>query len=146
MREDEICHLIRIIGNKMRARGDANLKERGLTFSQLQVLIALYRNEGTMTQKQLEQELNVAHPTMVGLLQRLEKNGYVEFGSDENDKRIKVVRHTEKALELKEETRQRIHEMSVKMFSRLNDREKEELYEMLNTISEELNEEQGEKI
>ena len=70
----------------------------------------------------------------------------MEFGSDENDKRIKVVRQTEKALELKEETRQRIHAMSVKMFSRLNDKEKEELYGMLNTISEELNEEQGEKI
>ena len=146
MREDEICHLIRLISNKMRAKGDANLKERGLTFSQMQVLIALYRHEGTMTQKQLEQELNVAHPTMVGLLQRLENNGYVEFGSDENDKRIKVVRQTEKALELKEETRQKVHKMSVKMFSHLSDEEKESLYGMLNRISEDLNEESREII
>ena len=143
MSENEIIHLIRMISNRMRARGDANMKKRGITFSQLQVLIVLNKHNGTMTQKELEHELNVSHPTMVGLLQRLEKNGYVSFKTDNNDKRIKIVKESKKALKFKEETQQRIHDMSVTMFQNLNDKEKEELYRMLNVINDDLNDGQG---
>ena len=82
MREDEINHLIRMISHKVRAKGDADLKERGLTFSQLQVLITLHRHGGSMSQRELEKELNISHPTVVGLVQRLEKNAYVESWTD----------------------------------------------------------------
>lgn len=143
MREEEIIHRIRMISNRMRARGDANMKERGLTFSQFQVLIILNKHDGTMTQKELEREMKVSHPTMVGLLQRLEKSGYVVFKSDKNDKRIKIVKETKKAINFKEETKQRIHDMSVKMFKNLNDKDKEELYRMLNVINDDLNDGQG---
>ena len=146
MREDEINHLLRMISNKIRARGDADMKERGLTFSQLQVLVTLHRHGGQMSQKELEKELNIAHPTIVGLVQRLEKNGYVETWTDEEDKRIKHVRQSEKALKMKEEARQRWNDMSMRMFRNLSETEKEELYRMLNVISDGLNEEQGGRI
>ena len=143
MREDEIIRLLRKINNKMKAIGDADMKEKELTFSQLQVLRAIHRHDGTMTQKELEHELNVSHPTMVGLLQRLEKNGYVSFKNDKDDKRIKIVKESKKALKLKEEIKQNIHDMSLKMFKNIDDNKKEELYQLLNVINNDLNEEQG---
>ena len=146
MREDEINHLIKMISNKIRARGDADMKERGLTFSQLQVLVTLHRHSGQMSQRELEKELNISHPTIVGLVQRLEKNGYVETWTDETDKRIKHVKQSEKALKMKEEARQRWNDMTTRMFRNLSETEKEELYRMLNVISDGLNEEQGGRI
>ena len=146
MREDEINHLFKMISNKIRARGDADMKERGLTFSQLQVLITLHRHDGEMSQRELEKELKISHPTIVGLVQRLEKNGYVETWTDETDKRIKHVKQSEKALKMKEEARQRWNDMSMRMFRNLSETEKEELYRMLNVISDGLNEEQGGRI
>ena len=143
MREDEINKLIRMISHRIRANGDANLKERGLTFSQLQLLVTLHRSGGEMSQRELKKELNVAHPTIVGLVQRLEKNGYVKTWTDETDKRIKHVKESEKALKFKEDSRKRWHDMSKRMFRNLSDDEKEELYRMLNVISDDLNEEQG---
>ena len=146
MREDEINHLIKMISNKIRARGDADMKERGLTFSQLQVLVTLHRHSGQMSQRELEKKLKISHPTIVGLVQRLEKNGYVETWTDETDKRIKHVKQSEKALKMKEEARQRWNDMSMRMFRNLSETEKEELYRMLNVISDGLNEEQGGRI
>ena len=146
MREDEINHLIKMISNKIRARGDADMKERGLTFSQLQVLVTLHRHSGQMSQRELEKELKISHPTIVGLVQRLEKNGYVETWTDETDKRIKHVKQSEKALKMKEEARQRWNDMTTRMFRNLSETEKEELYRMLNVISDGLNEEQGGRI
>ena len=146
MREDEINHLIRMISHKVRAKGDADLKERGLTFSQLQVLITLHRHGGSMSQRELEKELNISHPTVVGLVQRLEKNAYVESWTDETDKRIKHVKQSEKALKMKEEMRRRWSDMTTQMFHRLTDEEKEELYRMLSVISNDLSEEQGGRI
>ena len=146
MREDEINHLIKMISNKIRARGDADMKERGLTFSQLQVLITLHRHGGQMSQRELEKELNISHPTIVGLVQRLEKNGYVKTWTDETDKRIKHVKQSEKALKMKEEMRQRWNDMTTRMFQDLSEIEKEELYRMWKVISDSLNEEQGGRI
>ena len=146
MREDEINHLIKMISNKIRARGDADMKERGLTFSQLQVLVTLHRHSGQMSQRELEKELKISHPTIVGLVQRLEKNGYVETWTDETDKRIKHVKQSEKALKMKEEARERWNDMTTRMFRNLSETEKEELYRMLNVISDGLNEEQGGRI
>lgn len=143
MNEEKIHHLIRCISNRMRAIGDANMKEKGLTYSQLQVLIAIDRHDGITTQKQLEHELNVSHPTMVGLLQRLEKNAYVDFENDSVDKRIKVVKLNRKAKKLKEETIKEIKQMSDRMYRRLNDKEKKELQRMLKIINEDLNDDKG---
>ncbi len=143
MREDEINHLLKTISTRIRSRGDADLKERGLTFSQLQVLITLHRHGGEMSQRQLEKELSVSHPTIVGLVQRLEKNGYVESWTDETDKRVNHIRQSAKALQFKEESQRRWRDTTTRMFRNLSEEEKEELYRMLNVISDDLNEENG---
>ncbi|MBO7698548.1 MAG: MarR family transcriptional regulator [Erysipelotrichaceae bacterium] len=140
MREDDISRLIKHINFKVKTRGDSVMKKRDLTFSQMQVLFALERNGGSMSQKQLEDKLGVAHPTVVGLVKRLEKNDYVRSIIDENDKRKKIIEESENARRFKDEMKSQLHEISLKMFAKLNEEEKEELFRMLTIINDSLSE------
>lgn len=76
-----------------------NLKEWDLTFSQLQVLKYLQMHHGETMQKEIEREFQVSHPTIVGLVSRLEKNGFVTTRVDTKDRRNKIVSLTDKARE-----------------------------------------------
>ncbi len=96
-RENDIGFLIKRIDRKAKARMDASLNRYGLTFSQSQILFLLYKNGGRLTQKQLQDLMNVSHPTIVGLIQRLEANGFVRSYADREDRRCKIVERTEKA-------------------------------------------------
>ena len=136
MREDDINRLIKHINFKVKAKGDAMMKKRGLTFSQMQVLFALERNGGRMSQKELEEKLQVAHPTVVGLVKRLEKNDYVRSIVDENDKRKKIIVVSKNAKKFKDEMSEQFHKISLKMFEKLNENEKEELFRMLSIIND----------
>lgn len=53
---------------------------------------------GKATQKEIEDHLQVSHPTIVGIVSRLEKNGFVACSVDEKDRRNKIVCATCKAL------------------------------------------------
>ena len=140
MREDDINRLIKHINFKIRAEGDSAMKKRGLTFSQMQLLFALERNGGSMSQKQLEEQLGVAHPTVVGLVRRMEKNGYVKSVVDENDRRKKIIVTGRNAVKFKDEMNRQFHEISMKMFAKLNEKEKEELFRMLSIINDSFSE------
>lgn len=94
---ENVSYLIKTISDKMRASADADLKKHGLTFSQLRVLGFLHSRGGSATQKEIERHLDAAHPTVVGLVARLERNGFITFFADEADRRNKVVQMTEKA-------------------------------------------------
>lgn len=97
MESKDIGHLLKAINEKMRVRFDNQLKKNDLTYSQSQVLFFIDCNGGSVTQKQIEAFLEVSHPTVVGLIARLEKSGYIRCHTDKNDKRNKIVCQTEKA-------------------------------------------------
>lgn len=138
MREDDISRLIKHINFKVKTKGDTVLKKRDLTFSQMQLLFTLERNGGSLSQKELEEKLGVAHPTVVGLVKRLEKNDYVKSIIDENDKRQKIIIVSKNAQKFKDEMSKQFHEISMKMFEKLSDEEKEELFRMLSIINDSL--------
>ena len=91
MEEQTVSDLIKAINAKMRTQADAEFKKYDLTFSQVQVLCFIKKQGGETTQREIESFLKVSHPTVVGLVTRLEKNEY------EKDKRNKRVILTDKA-------------------------------------------------
>ena len=97
-RNEDIGYLIHKIDNKIKTNIDNHFKIHDLTFSQSQVLHLLSKNGGTVNQKQLQTMMNVSHPTMVGLVQRLESNGFVTTAPDNMDRRNKIVSLTEEAV------------------------------------------------
>ncbi len=97
MQELHIGFLLKSITDKLYARADADLKAKGLTMAQCRVLAFLNGHDGQATQKEIEVYLDVSHPTVVGLVARMEQNGFVTYCPDPSDKRNKLVTLTEKA-------------------------------------------------
>jgi MarR family transcriptional regulator for hemolysin len=78
-----------------RQRLDRRLKHLGLSQSQWLVLLKL--PEDGLTQKLLAEAVGVEGPTLVRLLDRLERNGWIERRPCPDDRRAKRVRLTPKA-------------------------------------------------
>ncbi|MBQ3376195.1 MAG: MarR family transcriptional regulator [Erysipelotrichaceae bacterium] len=95
MQKSDIMMLLTKINWNMKAVADAGLKRDNLTYSQINVLFFVRKSGGRVSQKEIEEYLKVSHPTVVGLVQRLENTGYIICERDENDKRNKLVSTTD---------------------------------------------------
>lgn len=85
---------------------DKRLRPLGLSQAKWMVLLFLARNGDGLTQKQLSECLGVEGPSLVGTLDRMEADGWVERRVSESDRRAKTVHRTDKAMELTREIKQ----------------------------------------
>lgn len=97
MPQKDIGYFIKNINDRLKVKADADMKRYGLTLSQSRVLAFLHDKGGMATQKEIEIFLEVSHPTVVGIVSRMEQNGYLTCRMDEGDKRNKLVALTKKA-------------------------------------------------
>lgn len=97
MEQFQIGCLLKMITDKIKMRADADLAQQGLTLTQSRVLGYLDRSGGQATQKEIEGFLQVSHPTVAGIISRMEQNGFVRCRLDPADKRSKIVSQTERA-------------------------------------------------
>ena len=89
---ESIGFLLARIHNNMDRQANNNLKSSGMTFSQMRILYYLLKHgEAPPSQKDIEDFLQVSHPTVVGLIKRLEAKGLVHSGFDSTDRRVKSV-------------------------------------------------------
>ena len=130
----EIGFLIKSINDKIKVKADANLRDNGLTFGQCRILGFLHDKGGKATQKEIEDAFGIAHPTVVGLVSRLEKSGYLETWFNPSDGRSKFVGMTEKARLMGEEMEGIIRNQEARMTSGLSTEEIAELERMLTII------------
>lgn len=138
MPEKDIGYLIKNINDKLKVKADADLKRYNLTLTQSRVFAFLNSKGGQATQKEIEIFLEVSHPTVVGIVSRMEQNGYVTSWIDGNDKRNKNVRLTKQAETLGMDMEHRILANEQKMVASLSDEDVERLKEMLLVISKNL--------
>lgn len=89
-----IPYLLKITVDKIRTYADANLKSLNLTLTQSRVLAFIVERGGETTQKEIEDFLQVAHPTVVGVVSRMEKNGFLTCSYERVSK---IVTLTDKA-------------------------------------------------
>ena len=92
--------LVHDVSRMRRTLFDVRMKPLGITRSQWSVLAALSRrpDEGVM-QVDLAREMDVGKVTIGGLIQRLEKIGYVRREADTHDLRVRRVFITPKCFE-----------------------------------------------
>ena len=98
-----IGYQFKIINDRIKARADADLKTHDLTLTQTRVLGFLAESGGQATQKEIEADLQVSHPTVVGIISRMEQKGFLCTWTDPMDRRNKIVRLTDKASKLDRE-------------------------------------------
>lgn len=68
-----IGYLLKQITDKLKMSADAFFKEKNLTFAQVRVLEYVMGKGGNTTQKFIEEYLDVSHPTVAGIVSRMEK-------------------------------------------------------------------------
>lgn len=131
MPNQDIGYLLKNITDKLKGKADADLKRYNLTFTQSQVLAFLHDNSGQATQKEIEMFLKVSHPTVVGVVSRMEQNGYVTCWFDAQDRRNKIVQLTRQAEEIGNEMNQNINQNEKLLLASLSDDEVQQLQRML---------------
>ena len=129
-----IGYLIKMINDKIKVKADADLNTYELTLSQSRVLTFLKSKDGQATQKEIEEFLEVSHPTVVGIVSRMEQNGYVTTWLAPKQQRSKMVRLTEKAQAIGEELVRMVQEQEASMLQGLTEEQVTELAKMLLVI------------
>lgn len=136
--EHEVGRLLKLINDKLRVKADGDMKGQELTFAQAQIIRILSRNSGQMTQKEIEDFLQVSHPTVVGLVSRLEQKGFLISWLDSADRRNKIVMLTDKAREISDDMDETLRAREEQMLSGLSERQRAELVRLLCRVNDNL--------
>lgn len=137
MLKNDVGYLIKSINDKLKVRADAELKQYHLTISQSRVLVYLRSRGGQATQKEIETFLDVAHPTIVGLVSRMEQNGYVTCWPCE-DGRNKYVKLTPQAEAIDKDMRENMQANEQMLLAPLSSEDRERLRDLLLIVAEHL--------
>lgn len=137
MPKKDVGYLIKYINDKLKVKADAELKQYNLTLTQSRVFAFLNSCGGQATQKEIEVFLEVSHPTVVGIVSRMEQNGYVTCWIDD-DKRNKNVKLTPQAEAIGMDMEQNILANEQKLLAPLSTEDQERLRAMLLAISNNL--------
>jgi len=95
--EDRFIFLISKVCQKLITNLQKSFSESGIEVTPIQVMLLFFlqQNNG-LSLTQISQGLMLENPTVTGLIDRLEKSGYVKRSDHPNDRRVYLVHLTEK--------------------------------------------------
>ena len=108
----------------------------GITSSQEKVMRFIYRDSNLTTQKDIERGMKVSHPTIVGIVARLEKAGMVIHHRDLNDRRNKIVELTEEGKKVCAAIDKYVSELGASLRNVLSDDEAKAVISHMDTITD----------
>ena len=115
-------------------RAFAGLSEKP-TKSQSWVMSYLYDNQGRdVFQRDIQEQFAVRRSTVTGILQLMEKNGWITRQSVGEDARLKKIQLTPQAIELHERVVACIHKTEEQLAHGLTPEEKEEFFRLCDKI------------
>ena len=104
MTEDRVAILVKKTALAIEKKANRMLSPYGLTDTQFKVLMCLYRNpRHALRQVDLEEMLAMRNPTITGIVQNLERGGFVRRTANPEDGRSKLVTLAGSTLALMEE-------------------------------------------
>ncbi len=104
----------------------ARLEEVELTASQGRIMGYLAHCGAAPCPRDIEEEFRLSHPTVSGLLTRLEKKGFLELKADPGDRRCKRIHITEKGRGFNQTIHDTILGMEERMVQDFSQEEKEQ--------------------
>jgi len=95
--EDRLIYLISKVCQKLIVNLQKAFSESGIEVTPIQVMLLFFlqKKDGSSL-TQISQGLMLENPTVTGLVDRLEKSGYVKRSDHPDDRRVYLVRITEK--------------------------------------------------
>ena len=136
-------HRVRILSQAIRQAIDRKLCDLDLTGQQSFIIRYLSERQGEVVYpKDIERRFNLTHPTVSGLLQRLEGKGFIVCEPDPDDRRYKRVTLTPPARECQQEICRHIHAMEQTMTAGMTEAEIGTLISLLDRATANLSAEQ----
>lgn len=99
-------------------------------------LMNMLKENGELSQKEIAEKLDIRPQSLSELLVKMENDGFISRRQDKDDKRVIVVALTEKGEEQLVVLRQANREHAEKLFSLLNDEEKDALIAILKKLTQ----------
>lgn len=129
--EKHFGHRIRILHACNEQSATAALGQMELTSAQGLILGYLAMEEATPRSRDLEEFFHLSHPTVSGLLARMEKKGFIEQYPDETDHRCKRIRILPKGLKCTQTMHHVIERNEQMLVQGFSEEEKEQFYAFL---------------
>ena len=124
-------HFVRILHWCTDQRITAALTQMELTASQGPILGFIAHRPTPPCARDIEEAFHLTHPTVSGLLARLEKKGFIEFIPDDTDRRCKRIRLLPKGRECIEIMHRTIEDTETRMVQDFTPEEKEQFFNLL---------------
>lgn len=132
---DKIAILIKRLSLEIDKLSNPILDPYDLTNSQYKILKYLLMSPpDSVKQVDIEHYFSMTNPTVTGLVQKLEKKGMIERKVNPQDSRSKILRPTQKTLEMKELLVNLGEKLEGELTDVLTDREKQELLRLLKKL------------
>lgn len=140
MRNDRVSILIKSIALSIDKFAGQVLTPYELSNAQYKIIKFLYSHTDTpVRQTDIETSFSLTNPTVTGILQNLEKKGFIQRIPNPEDKRSKLLILTEKAFSMKEELYQIGESIEAHVTSSLTKTEYDELMRLLQKIENRAN-------
>ncbi len=124
-------HLARVLHASADRKITAALAEMELTAAQGHVLGYLSHCAQPPCPKDIETAFQLSHPTVSGLLSRLEKKGFIALEPDESDRRCKRIRLLPKGSQCNQRIRAQIDDFEARIVRDFTPEEKVQLAALL---------------
>jgi MarR family transcriptional regulator for hemolysin len=119
--ENSIGFIINRTGKALVYAFDQELRKSfGITFGQWKIIITLANNNDGLTQKEIAEKLGLEGPTIIPIIDKLEKDGFVIRIADKNDRRnnrIFLTKKTNESIDSMVSYALKIKEISVRNIS-----------------------------
>ncbi|MCC8161039.1 MAG: MarR family transcriptional regulator [Oscillospiraceae bacterium] len=131
----DIGFCLKKINDFITANGNNHLKQLDMTVSQMHILMFVVHSEkSTVLQKEIERFFKLKHPTLVGLLKRMEKKELIRVEENPDDRRGNRVAALEKGIRTAAEMVEGRKYMDDMLTRDLSEEQKNELKELLRII------------
>ena len=131
----------RLLDQAGKQRVDQQFQEMELTAMQSYVLRYLHDRAGEVVYpKDIEQRFHLTHPTVSGLLARLEAKGFIVCTPDPDDRRCHRIALTDKGQLCQQDIQAHIDAMEQAMTSGMTDAEQAQLHDLLARLTDNLTE------
>ena len=132
---DRVAILIKKAALEFEKMSNPVLLEYGLTGAQYKLLKYLFAHPaGSVRQVDMERYYSMTHPTAIGLLEQLEKKGYIQRSVNPSDKRSRVITLTDKAYEMQEILTKAGDKLEEKFTAKLTESERKQLITLLQKL------------
>jgi len=128
--QEGLGFVVHDVARMMRWEFDRRAADIKLTRSQWSVLAHLLRSDG-IQQKELAEQMEIRAITLTGLLDRMEREGWVERRADPVDRRAKRIFLTEKVAPVTKELRSLAREVRKTALQGFSDAEQQTLMSLL---------------